>query len=291
MLEERLSKAYSQHNLGGYSLALSRQPPSPYPSIGHAASNAASGAENFYTGEPQQQSFAQPTTARGYAQHAPQAQYTNYDKRGSVSVPPNSTAQYPPQAMQRNDSYQKPFSSLPLQYPSQPNFVTPEHAPAPAQAAQLPQPSPQTPHNRITESSATPSTDANAAYYFNNTPLPADGRTPTAPLENAPSSYPNLHQPSNFNQQSIPPTPASSHVQPMQPPGPPPQPRQPSQQYQQATQPNSQHYWQPQQSAGQPVHGYQANAPGYAGFNQDPFPSAPQHAPRHPVVEESLIDL
>ncbi|KAI0391922.1 ubiquitin binding protein [Xylariaceae sp. FL0594] len=289
MLEERLSKAYSQHNLGGYSLAGPRQPSSPYPSIGHPAS----GAENFYTGEPRQ-GFVPQTAAHNYAQPAPQAPYTNYDEHGSISVAPNTNPQYPPHALQRNDSYPKPVSSLPAQYPGQPNFPA-EHARVPAQVAQTPQvgaqAAPQTPHNRNAEPPAAPTADASAAYYYNNTPLPADRRASTAALENAPSPYPNLHQPSNFNQPSVPPTPAASHVQPMQPPGPPSQPHQQPQQYQQAAPPNSQHYWHPQQGVGQPAHGYQANVPGYGAFGQEPFPSAPQHAPQPPVVEESLIDL
>ncbi|KAI3324267.1 ubiquitin binding protein [Xylariaceae sp. AK1471] len=284
MLEERLSKAYSQHSLGGYSLPNSRQPSSPYPIIGPAGGNSSSGAENFYTSEPPQ-NFVQPATAHNYPQHVPQAQYANYDKRSSVSIP--SSSQYPPHTLQRNDSYQKQVPSVPVQYPNQPSFVSPEHAPTPSQPNHLSQPSPQTPHNQTREPTATPSADSSAAYYY-NTSLPPDGRTPTGSLEAGPSPYPNLHQPSNFNRQSIPPTPASTNVQPAQPPT---QPSQAAQQYQQVAQPNSQLYWQQQQSVGQPGHVYQAGAPGYAGFSQESFPSAPHHAPKQPVLEESLIDL
>ncbi|KAI1814296.1 ubiquitin binding protein [Poronia punctata] len=288
MLEERLSKAYSQHNLGGYSLPNQRQPTSPYPSIGHAAGNPSTGAENFYTGEPQQ-SFNQPTATYSYAPTAQQAQYT-YDKRASVSIPPNPNNQYPPPVTQRTDSYPKQTTSMPPQYPpNQANFAVPEHG-RPVQASQMPQPSPQTPHNRNLEST-TPSMDPNAAYYY-NAQLAADGRTPAVPLETT-STYPDPQQLSNFNRQSIPPTPDASHVQPAQASGPPQpsQPRLPSQQYQQVAPSNVPQYWQAQQSVGQPGEAYQVNAPGYAGFNQDSFPSAPQHAPQQPVVEESLIDL
>ncbi|KAI1310617.1 hypothetical protein F5Y03DRAFT_344985 [Xylaria venustula] len=289
MLEERLSKTYSQHSLGGYNLPSLRQAPGPYPALGPAAGNS-SGAENFYTGEAPQD-FGHRATSHEYAQHAPQPQpqYGNYDKRPSVSMPPNS--QYPPHPIQRNESYHQQVPSAPTHYPIQPNFVPPEHTPTPSQSNHLSQPSPQTPHNQARESVAT-STDSNAAYYY-NTPLPADGRTPTTVLETAQSPYPNLHQTSNLNRQSVPPTPASANVQPVQPPA---QPVQQAQQYQQAPQPNSHHYWkqqqqQQQQSGGQLGHVYQAGVPGYAGFSQDPFPSAPQHAPQQPAVEESLIDL
>jgi growth factor-regulated tyrosine kinase substrate len=286
MLEERLSKAYSQHNLGGYNLSNPRQPSSPYPTIGPAGNNSSSGAENFYTGEAPQ-NFVPPTTTHNYLQHTPQTQYTNYNKRSSVSIP--SSNQYPPQqTLQRNDSYQKQAQSIPARYPNQPNFVSPEHGPTPSQPSHMSQPSPQTPHNQIREPVATPSVDSSAAYYYNSS-LPADGRKPTRSLETAPSPYPNLHQASSFNRQSVPPTPASANIQPAQPPA---QPSQAAQQYQQVPQPNAQHYWQQQQqNVSQPSHVYQAGAPGYAGFSQESFPSVPHHAPQQPVVEESLIDL
>ncbi|KAF2972812.1 hypothetical protein GQX73_g773 [Xylaria multiplex] len=281
MLEERLSKTYSQHSLGDYNLPNLRQTSSPYPVLGPAASNPSTGVENFYTGEPPQ-NFGHSATAHTYA---PQPQYANYDKRSSVSMPSNS--QYPSHTAQRNESYHKQIPSAPVHYPNQPSFVPPEHTPTPSQSNQLSQPSPQTPHNQAREPAAATSADSNAAYYYNAS-LSADGRAPSGSLDTMPTPYPNLHQTSNFNMQSVPPTPASVNVQPAQPPT---QSLPQSQQYQQATQPNSHHYWQPQQNAGQPGHAYQAGVPGYAGFSQDSFPSAPHHAPQHPAVEESLIDL
>ncbi|TGJ77116.1 hypothetical protein E0Z10_g10763 [Xylaria hypoxylon] len=280
MLEERLSKAYSQHNLGGYNLPSLRQASSPYPALGPAAGSSSTGAENFYTGEPPQ-NFGHAVTPHNYA---PQPQYANYDKRSSVSMPSNS--QYPPHTMQRNESYHKQVPQVPVHYPNQPSFVPPEHTPTPSQSNQLSQPSPQTPRNQAHEPATTPA-DSSAAYYYNAS-LSADGRTPTSSLDTTPSPYPNLHQTSNFNRQSVPPTPSSVNVQPAQPPT---QSSQQPQQYQQVTQPNSNHYWQPQQNAGQPGHVYQPGVPGYTGFSQDPFPSAPRHAPQQPAVEESLIDL
>ncbi|KAI1369888.1 hypothetical protein F5Y08DRAFT_291638 [Xylaria arbuscula] len=285
MLEERLSKAYSQHSISGYNAPSLRQAPSPYPTLGSAPGGSSSGAENFYTGE-QPQNFGHRAPAQDYAQQQ-QSQYTNYDKRSSVAMP--SSSQYPPHTIQRNDSYPKQAPSAPMQYPTQPNFVPPEHTPTPSQSNHLPQPSPQTPHNQAREPSAAPSADSSAAYYYNNA-LPADGRTPIASLENPQSPYPNLHQTSNFNRQSVPPTPASISVQPAQPPT---QPTQQPQQYQQVAQPNPHQYWQQQQQqpAAQFSQPYQTSVPGYTGYSQDPFPSAPQHAPQQPAVEESLIDL
>ncbi|KAI1826728.1 ubiquitin binding protein [Xylaria intraflava] len=283
MLEERLSKAYSQHSLGGYTLSHSRQASTPYPAIGPMASNSAPGAESFYTGEPPQ-SFNQPAAAHTYAQHPPQAQYANSDKRSSVSIPPNS--QYPPQTIQRNDSYHEQVPPpTHIRYPNQPSLVQPEHVPTPQ--PHLSQPSPQTPHHQAHEPAVVPSTDLSATYYY-NTPLSADGRAPNGSLEATASPYPNLHHASNFNGQPVPPTPASANVQPTQPT---PQPSQPAQLYQQVAQPNPQPYWQQQRNLGQSAPVYQTGTPGYAGFEQDPFPSAPHHTPQQPAVEESLIDL
>ncbi|GAP92486.1 putative vacuolar protein sorting-associated protein 27 [Rosellinia necatrix] len=317
MLEERLSKAYSQHSLGGYNLPNPRQASSSYPAL-DAAARSSSGAENFYTGEPPQ-SFSQPAVAHNYARHTPQAQYASYGKRSSISMPPN--AQYPPNTTQTNETYHKQGPSVPAHYPHQQNFIPSEHAPTPTQASHLSQPSPQTPHNQIREPAGAPSADSSAVYYY-NTPLPSDGRTQTGSSETTPSSYPNLRQTSNFNRQSVPPTPSSTNVQPVQPSGQLPvqtsqpsrqyqqpsqpaqpyqqpsqpaqpyqQPSQPAQSYPQPIQPDPQPYWQQEQHTSQPSHAYQTGAPRYAGFSQDPFPSVPHHAPQQPTVEESLIDF
>ncbi|KAI2633382.1 ubiquitin binding protein [Xylaria nigripes] len=285
MLEERLSKAYGQHNLGGYTLPPTRQSSTAYPTMSPAASHSASGAENFYIGEPPQ-NFSQPTTAHNYApQPTPQPQYANFDRRASSSIPSNG--QYPIHPIQRDNSYHKQTPSAHVGYPSQPSLVQSDHTPVPSQPSHMSQQSPQTPHHQAHESAVPPSMESSATYYY-NAPLPPDGRTPTGPLEATTSSYPNLHHASNFNGQSIPSMPASTNVQPTQPTA---QPSQPTQSYQQTAQQNSQPYWQQQQNIAQPSQVYQTGVPGYGGFDQDPFPSAPHHTPQQPAVEESLIDL
>ncbi|KAI0199859.1 hypothetical protein F4808DRAFT_431506 [Astrocystis sublimbata] len=276
MLEERLSKAYSQHSLGGYNLPNSRQAANPYPALGPSTGNPASGAENYYTGGPAQ-SFNQPVAAHSYAQNAPPTPYAAYDKRSSVSMP--SSNQYPPQPAQMNEPYHNPAPSAPMQYHNQANYVSAEHTPT--QPNHMPQPSPQTPRNQAREPVMTPSVESNAAYYYNNS-IPHDGHASTVSVETTPSPYPSLHQATNLGGQSIPPTPSSASIQPTLSPAHP---------YRQATQPNPQPYWQQEQNAGQASHAYQAGAPGYPGFSQESFPSAPHHAPQQPVVEESLIDL
>ncbi|KAL7622316.1 Vacuolar protein-sorting-associated protein 27 [Parahypoxylon ruwenzoriense] len=279
MLEERLSKAYSQHSIGSYTLPAPRQQSGPYPSIESTAARNSTSAENFYMGEQ----LAGPTRASGgqqYLQHVhqgPPQQFASYDKRASVSMPPNS--QYPQHAVQRSDSWQKQQGpSAPVQYPDQSNFTPSD---PPPQSSHAPHPSPQTPLNRASEPTGTSTAESNAAYYYHNSQLSNDLNTPSVPPEAAPSPFPNLQHTVNYNRQSIPPTPASVPAQLSQPP----------QQYQPPIQHAQQPYWQQQHHAGQGPQAYQAGSTGYSGFTQESFPTAPQHAPQQPVVEESLIDL
>lgn len=288
MLEERLSKAYSQHSIGGYSLPPPRQPSGPYPSMPSSSGPSAGPAENFYTTDPRSDFNRTPTGVHPYAhqhsQAAPQAQYGNYDKRGSIS----SNSQYP-QVPQRTDSWQAQGPSGPVQYTAPTTYTPAEVSPPTRRASTQAQPS------RAPELSGPSAPDPNAAYYYNNAQHTTESQAPGGPSEAAATAaYPNLQQPMNYNQQSIPPTPASIPAQPSQTPRP--------QQYAPPTQHAQQPYWQQQQQPQQPPpqqpqhtgqahQPYQAPGPGYSGFSQDPFPSAPQHAPPQPVVEESLIDL
>ncbi|RYP16913.1 hypothetical protein DL765_004837 [Monosporascus sp. GIB2] len=283
MLEERLSKAYSQHGIGGYSLPPPRQPSGPYPSMHSTAGPGA--AENFYTNAPQSQ-YNQAPTGQPYAHHSqptPQPQYANYDKRGSIS----SSSQYP-HPPQRTDSWQTQAPSGPAQYPNPTNYAPTESSTTSSHAQRA---MPPNQPSRAPELGGPSAPDPNAAYYYNTQRNP-DGQAPSGPVEPAASPYPNLQQPANYNQQSVPPTPASVPSQLSQP-------SQPPQQYAPLTQHPQQPYWQQQQQPPpqQPQHtgptpqAYQATGPGYSNFSQDSFPSAPQHAPPKPVVEESLIDL
>ncbi|KAI1141633.1 VHS domain-containing protein [Hypoxylon sp. FL0543] len=279
MLEERLSKAYSQHSIGGYNLPTTGHPAGPYPSIESAAARNSGSAENFYTGEPQPDPIRTPV-GHQYIQHVqqgPQAQFAGYDKRASVSIPPSS--QYPHHAVQRSDSWQNQQGpSAPVQYPSQANFASSENTSQPGQASH---PSPQTPLNRGPETAGSSTADPNAAYYYNNLQPSNDRNTPSIPAEGVPSPYPNLQHSLNYTGQSVPPTPASA----------PAQPSQPQQQYQPPVQQAQQPYWQQQRQAEQIPQGYQPSNAGYPGYTQDSFPAPPQHAPQQPAIEESLIDL
>ncbi|RYP76269.1 hypothetical protein DL771_001888 [Monosporascus sp. 5C6A] len=283
MLEERLSKAYSQHGIGGYSLPPPRQPSGPYPSIHSTAGPGP--AESFYTSDPQPQ-YDRTPTGQPYGHHsqpAPQPQYANYDKRGSIS----SSSQYP-HPPQRTDSWQTQAPSGPAQYPNSTNYAPTEPS---TPASHAPRAMHQNQPSRAPELGGPSAPDPNAAYYYNTHRNP-DGQAPSGPVESAASPYPNLQQSANYNQQSVPPTPASVPAQLSQP-------SQPPQQYASSTQHPQQPYWQQQQQPPpqQPQHtghthqAYQATGPGYSNFSQDSFPSVPQHAPPKPVAEESLIDL
>ncbi|KAK3939080.1 vacuolar protein sorting-associated protein 27 [Diplogelasinospora grovesii] len=286
VLEERLSKAYSQHSIGGYQLPAPRQPAGPYPSLQHNAPMPGGPAESFYTGEQQpdygrHQVYAQPS------QPPPQAQYAPYDKRGSMAGHPDG--QYPPQQVpQRTGSWGGAPQSQPPQY-AQPSYP-------PNEPPQAPQPqAPLAPPAAAADSvGTTPTTDPNASFYFNNQPPQQTQPQPSAPTPDpTPSPYPNLSQGMhNSYQVSLPQTPASVPAQPSQPQQ--PQSHQAPPQHQQQPQ---QPYWQhsaAQQTALPPVWQAQAAPPSasqYSGYTQEAFPSAPQHAPKQPVVEESLIDL
>ncbi|KAG7144485.1 Vacuolar protein sorting-associated protein 27 like [Verticillium longisporum] len=69
MLEERLSKAYHQHTIGGYNMPPPRQ--TSYPSIQGGVPGA---AENFYTGEQRQDYGQAPQMYPPHPQQTPQPQ-------------------------------------------------------------------------------------------------------------------------------------------------------------------------------------------------------------------------
>ncbi|KAF4452223.1 hypothetical protein F53441_4883 [Fusarium austroafricanum] len=304
MLEDRLSKAYSQQNLGGYNLPPPRQAAGPYPSITSQMPSNPAGAESFYTGQqrvnyqapPQHQHYPQPPPSHA----TPQPQYPSYG-----SAPEQQPGQYPaPQQVQRTDSWQNRAPSAPQdlyqkQQPQQPHD--------PNQQPQNPQ-QPQAPV----------ANDPNASYYF--TPQQPLGPSAPGPAPDASQSpYPNLQQPSQYPRGSVSapsqPTPGQTPaqivqpVQPVQTPQQPiqsphiqhAQPPQPSQSQsaqpsQQAPPPQQQAYWQPsmpQQHQQPPV------APqnwAYGGYMQDSFPSVPQQEPvkqpvKQPVKEEALIEF
>jgi hepatocyte growth factor-regulated tyrosine kinase substrate len=276
MLEERLSKAYSQHTLGGYSLPPPRQQiTGPYPTLQSNVAAAATPAESFYTGDQQDFGRTQPQQYQRQPQAAPQPHYPPYDKRASVAVPAPG-GQYASEP-QRTNSWQ---GGAPRQ-PSNPAQPPPQQVPV-----------------------ATPSTDPHASFYFNQPQQPSQtlpASIPSAPLgpDTSQSPYPNLQQAMQFQQPSVAQTPTAQPAQINQPQTQPipPQQSQHSGPHQMVP-PQQNPYWQPsvpapqhQAAPSQRPPAWQAQTSSYNGYTPDAFPSAPQNAPKQPVVEESLIEL
>ncbi|ROT36243.1 VHS domain-containing protein [Sodiomyces alkalinus F11] len=282
MLEERLSKAYSQHTLGGYALPPARQASGSYPSLQASAPGPGVGpAENFYTGGDQRPEYGR-APQQGYPT-PPQHSLQTYDRTGgSVSGPPS--AHYSAQNVPGPESWRG--STGPQSDPSYPQHVG--YPPSEA-------PGPQTDHRSQThpgEPGVDPS--STAAYYYNSQQPSQQPSAPSA-TEPAASPYPNLHHPPQYHRPSI------SQQTPGQTPAQSAQPTQPTQSAQ-STQPapphqahvpapQQQNYWQPSmpQQATQPNQGWHGQQ--YSGYAQETFPSAPRHAPKQPAVEESLIEL
>lgn len=292
MLEERLSKAYSQQSFGGYSIPPPRQPSGPYPSMATQAHGTAGSAESFYTGQ-------QPGSFHASASHAypqpsqptPQPRLASYgpglgNHGGQVALPP--------QQRQASASWQGLPPSAPAQEPYQ-QQQTPHDTTQRIQSPQQP--------------NASPATDHRGSYYFSS-PHPVQSPTPAAPgsaPDANPSSYPSLYQSMQSQSTQPQPTPVLVHGQPGQPSQPPqsvpsqfqnaPPPPQGIPQPQQQPQHQQPVYWQQagqnavaQQAAHQPSAAPQTWA--YAGYSQDSFPSVPQNDPiRQPATEEALIEL
>ncbi|KAL5091392.1 hypothetical protein Trisim1_003001 [Trichoderma cf. simile WF8] len=297
MLEDRLSKAYSQQNLGGYNLPPPRQSSGPYPSIpSHAPSNSV-GAESFYTNQ-QQPGYAPQGQQQLYQmppQHAmPQSPYPPYAGMPAPDAPSGPYAPQQPQ-LQTADGWNNQTPSAPEQFQQQ----------------QQQQPQPQeTPEDRRQYSHQTatsPSADPNASYYFNTPqPLQAVPTGPSAPgsaPDASQSPYPNLNQsPMPYHRGSVSAqtqaTPLQTPAQLAQPPNATPHmpvhsqaPSAPTQQPFQQELPQGSPYQMPMpQQQQQPP----APPPEWAGYSQYSMPAAPQHEPvqqQQPIKEEALIEF
>ncbi|KAH6700983.1 hypothetical protein VD0002_g8379 [Verticillium dahliae] len=265
MLEERLSKAYHQHTIGGYNMPPPRQ--TSYPSIQGGVPGA---AENFYTGEPRQDYGQAPQMYPPHPQQTPQPQYASYNHTSAASGPP--TGQYPHQGVQRTDSWRSGTGPPEGQYP-------PSGYPAEAPPTQT------NIHQGHGQPAETPSADPNAAaasYYYNPQQPSAPSSAPPSVDPNA-SPYPNLQQQQHYHQ---PPGPQQTPAPGSAPAGQPNQHQAP---------PSQQNYWQPsvpqQSSQQQQPWNNQQQQQRYPGYPQEAAPPASQAAPKQPAVEESLIEL
>lgn len=295
MLEERLSKAYNQHSLGAYNFPAQRQPQQQQPALSYPSlqASAPGQAENFYT----QQSEPYSAQQMQYS-----GQFPGQPQRSGSWHNTAATQGYPQQQQQQ----QQPSSQGYLA--ADPNSDAPSAPPDPL----------------VT----TPTADPNASYYFSNVndpqlqstqqlpqssqpPHPQQSGPASVPSEpNAASPYPTLRRPSASHYQApAPQTPGSTAAVPSQQQQAQQPPVQQSFQHQQApitsapywSHPASQHQRVPQQFTSGPPQSLppqqqqqwpQVPTNSYNNFGtQESFPSAPQHVPQQPVVEEALIEL
>lgn len=288
MLEDRLSKAFNQHSIGGYNLPAPRQPSGPYPTLQTSVPTTINGpAESFYTGEAQQD-YNRPGAQPSYphpSQPTPQPQYATYDRRASMSGPQQH--QYPQQQQQRQDSWRAsaPPGQLP-QYAPQQNYPPSEAATPQMSHLALPQQS--QPAAAPESVGTTPTGDPNASFYFQQAGQNPQG-SPSAPSEITSSPYPNLQQSMpQYSQQAGPEASGPAPPQPTQQPAPQPQQQPPAPYWQH---PAAQHVQVPVPASVPWQQPPQQQQQHYPGYQQEAFPSAPHHAPQQPVVEEALIEL
>lgn len=255
MLEERLSSAYSQQNLG-YGIA---QGIPQYPNM-HGlptqGSEAKAGAENFYygnqpdTSQPPSSAYPPPHMHAGTYEHQPSA-------APNPAYPPQ--AQYAPSTEQHHSWGQNPYPSLASPPPN--GAITSPHAGTESVGAAQPYP---------------PHLDPNA------TPISAE--TPPwqpSPIARRDSQY----QPSAPPGPSAPDAHSPEHVQSSlystAPPGGAPAPQQPT------GYPTQSYYYPPQSQASYPP--MATGQPGPYPEAAQAHPPASHQPPR--PVEESLIDL
>ena len=294
MLEDRLSSTYSQHSLGGYRTQVPRLSSSNiYPSIPSNLDNVAAGAEGYYD------------------MNAPSYPSTYQQTQAAFSPPPQRYPSYTQSAETNQDNY-TPASSQPPQWrdqsseehyqvPSAQSYVQPSYTQSPPQAQNAPYYSEnqyqghQQYDHRLPNQGPNPGqgssqttkmqtlNDSAASYYQGGAhdvspPRPQSHSQQSSDLSYAPSlpsperthqAAPNLPQPQFFQ----PPTKQQS--------APPPQQTMPPNHWQQA----------PHQGAPSVTNPPGSNVSYPPMYNQDSFPSAPQHQPQPKAVEESLIEL
>ncbi|KAJ6790300.1 hypothetical protein PWT90_08951 [Aphanocladium album] len=212
MLEERLSKAYSQQNLG-FSPAPVRQHASPYPSISAQNTGNAHG-ETFYTGQQlgypamrtpnfQQGQPSQPQFAYGAAPEQSQGHYPSMPQQ---TEPPShlQTSHQPPMSPSTDPNmayYANPSAPPPMQSPSGPS------APGPLpDAAQSPYPNlQQMQYHRGSVSSQTQGTPVQAATQLSQPPP----QTQQPPQQVVPTT----HQQPYWQQSQVPAAPSQQAPQ------------------------------------------------------------------------------
>ncbi|PHH65991.1 hypothetical protein CDD81_939 [Ophiocordyceps australis] len=292
MLEERLSKAYSQQNFGGFNLSPPRQSSGSYPRMASQVQGNAAGAEGFYTGQQPDTTNYQPVPSHHYHQSQP-LEHASYRPGPSQQAhgwqSQDAYQQRPPSvATHRMQSPQQPPVSPTADrqssyYTNQPQAV---HSPGPLAPG------------AAADSGTSPYPSLPTSVHYSSTPVSAvsqstPGQTQGQPLQSSQSLYTaQPSQPPYFAQASQ----TSYHAPSAQSC----LPAQPSQPVQQAPSIQSQQETYRRQSASYNVASPQVNTQtvkmqppwAYMGYNQDAFPSVPEDEPvKKPVAEEALIEL
>ncbi|RDW78525.1 ESCRT-0 subunit protein VPS27 [Aspergillus mulundensis] len=270
MLEDRLSSAYSQHNLGYGSIPGGAQYPNIYPSMPSNTAEVRPGAENFYYGNsgveqpgPVRTPYSQPP--RENAMMSPPMHPQPQQPSPSPQWNPNSQPIASPQS--NINAYNNTAAYSGLRAPSQ--FYS-------SQAYQEPEKQFQQPRPGEPESPYQPSPVTGRDSYYQSAGLPSNPAEQQTPVEHGQSS--GYTQPVDSR------PPQSDQSQPTEPPA--------------HTYYLPQHQQQPTQGAGYQEYSAQGNTSYQAPYRGDVSPiSAPQPvqyqqpaAPR-PAVEESLIEL
>lgn len=271
MLEDRLSNTYSQHNLSNGRPHVRQSSSNMYPTIPTEPPAGQGGAESYYhmNGAPQTDIYVPPQSQFNFPPS--QLSYTQRDRapsNTSASFANDPRPQHNAQTHQQASSLQTyPHSPAQRQEPfyySQNQHQDPQNLPS--------SPMEDPPHTLAPDISQ----DSGATYYNVNHPQispPQLHQQQRVDHNYGPAASPDRGHPVMLQQQQT----YSNHVphQNALPPQPQPLYKQPQQAVMPPQQPQS----------------YAAPYPSTNAYNQESFPTAPNHQPEPKQVEESLIEL
>lgn len=294
MLEERLNNTYHSSRFGAPNRA------SMYPNISAGLINPQGGMESYYSGNaPQFDNYGPPPQQQGGYGGYPQPQQAQapypepYPDMNRMSQVYAQQAPETPYSQNQPQPYPLQTQAPPQQHYQQP----PPHETQPPQRRQsshhYSQPSSQyapshTSQNSNPAISSPPPSDPSASFYYADQQQQQQPQ-PSAPQTASPELYAQQPAQPQHQQQPYPSTPYPSQDAPQQQQPPSHLQRQSSHSYYQHPQQQ-----QPQQAAYPQLAQQQQQWPqppaAAAGYGQESFPTAPQHAPNVPK-EESLIEL
>ncbi|KAK4989176.1 Vacuolar protein-sorting-associated protein 27 [Elasticomyces elasticus] len=289
MLEERLSNTYNSSSYGAQ-----RPSTSMYPTIPSRALEGPSGVESYYTGSGAslEQYNSQQLTYGGHQppQHQQSAYQTAYPKRAESTYQPQQQppfANYPSQPQHQPQHQRPPSAAYPQAASGSMNALPNRQSSAPYPSQPPSQYTPSHTSQTSQQAVSSPLVDPAAGFYHGEQgPPPNSAPQQQQLLQQQPPSPELYHQPHppQVQQQYQQSPPQQQYQQQAQS-----QPQQHPQTHRQH--PQSYYQQQPAQNLPQQAPNQQwPQAPStYAGYGQEAFPSAPQHAPQ--VKEEALIEL